>query len=80
MTAAVPGACPSWNKDLPGYFELRCNLTEMIGIFRELFRRIGPDETILTEMKPFSVFGASRAKPPMVISFTTTTAHRRRRN
>ncbi|MHC2313569.1 hypothetical protein ACVIHC_000615 [Bradyrhizobium diazoefficiens] len=57
---------------MPGYVELRRNLTEMIGIFRELFRRIGPDETILTEMKPFSAFGASRAKPPMVISFTTT--------
>ena len=44
----------------------------MVGVFRELCRRLGPDETILTEMKPFSAFGASRAKPPMVISFTTT--------
>jgi hypothetical protein len=26
------------------------------------------------KMKPFCAFGASRAKPPMVISFTTTTA------
>jgi hypothetical protein len=80
MTAAASGARPHRNSDLPRHFEPRRNLTEMIGIFRELFRRPGPDETILTKMKPFSIFGASRAKPPMVISFTTTTAHRRPRN
>jgi hypothetical protein len=40
----------------------------MIDIFRELFRRAQGDETILTKMKPFSAFGASRAKPPMVIN------------
>jgi hypothetical protein len=43
----------------------------MTGLSGELCRRLWPDETILTEMKPFCAFGASRAKPPMVISFTT---------
>jgi hypothetical protein len=77
MTAAASGASAQRDGDLRPHFELRPNLTEMIGIFRELFRRPEPDETVLTKMKPFSVFGASRAKPPMVISFITTTAHRR---
>jgi hypothetical protein len=36
-----------------------------------LCRRQAAEETILTVMKPFSAFGASRAKPPMVISFPT---------
>jgi len=65
---------------LPGGFEASGVLSEKIGIFRELFRRLGPDETIRRKMKPFSAFGASRAKPPMVISVTTTTADRRLRN
>ncbi|MET3969484.1 putative membrane protein [Bradyrhizobium sp. S3.9.1] len=39
-----------------------------------MFRRLARDETILTKTKPFSAFGASRAKRRMVISFATTTA------
>jgi len=39
-----------------------------------MFRRIRADETILTKMKPFSAFGASRMKPRMVINPTMTAA------
>jgi hypothetical protein len=39
-----------------------------------MFRRLGCDETIPAKMKPFSAFGASRKKPRMVITATTTTA------
>jgi hypothetical protein len=48
--------------------------TEMIGVFDLMFRRIRADETILTKMKPFSVFGASRTKRRMVIKLGTTAA------
>ncbi len=61
-------------------FEQRRDPSEIIGVFRQMCRRAGRDETILTNTKPFSAFGASRKKPPMVIRFTTTTAHRRPRN
>lgn len=72
MTAAASGVFTHRSRNLAAHLELRRYRTEMIGNFRELCRRLGPDETILTEMKPFCAFGASRAKPPMVISFTTT--------
>jgi hypothetical protein len=45
----------------------------MIDVFRELFRQLTGDETILGGMKPFSALGASREKPRMVISNTTMT-------
>ncbi|MGX1322290.1 hypothetical protein AB7M17_005743 [Bradyrhizobium sp. USDA 377] len=80
MTMPAPGTVAHCDSDLRGRFEPPRDLTEMIGIFRELFRRLEPDETIRNRMKPFSAFGASRAKPPMVISSTTTTAHCRPRN
>ncbi|WP_152036347.1 hypothetical protein CIT37_41975 [Bradyrhizobium ottawaense] len=71
MTAAASGVVAHRSRNLAGYFDLRRDPSEMIGLFGELCRRPGLDETILTEMKPFCAFGASRAKPPMVISFTT---------
>jgi len=43
----------------------------MIGILRELFRRVQADETILARMKPFSAFRASQAKRRMVINLTS---------
>jgi hypothetical protein len=38
---------------------------EIIEVLRRMFRRSANDETIPSEMKPFSAFGASRKKPRM---------------
>ena len=62
------------DRSLPGDFDPRCDRSEIIAIFRRMFRRLGCDETIPAKMKPFSAFGASRKKPRMVITATTTTA------
>jgi hypothetical protein len=45
-------------------------LTEMIDVFRELFRRPDRDETIRAATKPFSAPRASREKPPVGIRVT----------
>ncbi|MBB4391230.1 hypothetical protein [Bradyrhizobium sp. ERR14] len=49
MTAAASGVFAHCKRNLAGDFELRRDLPEMIGLFGELCRRLGPDETILTQ-------------------------------
>src|SRR4051794_17100015 len=82
MTAPAFRRASEFARNLLGHIGLPHDPSEKIEIFRRMCRRRERDETILTEMKPFSGFGASRAKPPMVINLTTTTAnagHRIRR-
>src|SRR3954471_21615515 len=75
MTAPAFRRASEFTRNLPGHIGRPCDRSEKIEIFRRMCRRRERDETILTEMKPFSGFGASRAKPPMVINLTSTTAH-----
>jgi hypothetical protein len=75
MTAPAFRRASELARNLPGHIGWPHDPSEKIEIFRRICRRRERDETILTEMKPFSGFGASRAKPPMVINLTTTTAH-----
>ncbi|WP_271623650.1 hypothetical protein [Bradyrhizobium sp. CCBAU 11430] len=49
MTAAASGVVAHRSRNLAGYFDLRRDPSEMIGLFGELCRRPGPDETILTQ-------------------------------
>src|SRR3954464_5110090 len=75
MAAPAFGRASEFARNLLGHIGMPHDPSEKIEIFRRICRRPERDETILTETKPFSGFGASRAKPPMVINLTTTTAH-----